>query len=269
MDRRLSIEPFILGLCICFSGFSIGLVGCGGGSPEPTTEAPAAESPTANISADSNIDARVPTKQLKNGMTLPDEVPIAPQDSPTSSGPDSGKGMQLPDDLSPSASRPNTSVTLVSTRPKTHSIDIRFATWDQLQQFASSTGKITIVDLWSLSCTPCLKKFPKLVSLQERYPDQILAVGVNADFDGRESYPPTSYRDDVERFLGHVKATFPNFILRTPCEDIYRQSGIRSLPAVLVFGRDGKLVKSFCDAGETTGFTYHDDVTPLVERLLN
>lgn len=266
MDRRLPLNPFVFGLGMCLATCSVGLVGCGGGSPESSTE-PAV---TGDIPESSSLNADVsPTKQLKNGMMLPDEIPLVPQEAPASSGPGSGKGMQLPDDLSPSASRQIVPMTFVSTRSKPRSPDIRFATWDQLQQFATSTGKITVVDLWSLSCTPCLKKFPKLVELQAHYPDQVLAIGVNADFDGRKKHPPTSYRDDVEHFLGNVKATFPNFILQTPNEDLYRRSGVGSLPAVLVFDRNGKLVRTFCDVGQTAGFTYPDDVTPLIEQLLN
>ena len=41
-----------------------------------------------------------------------------------------------------------------------------------------------------------------------------------------------------------------------------------SIPAVLVFDAEGKLVKQFIDAGETIGFTYDKDVIPMVNSIL-
>lgn len=276
MDRPFRIESLFFGLSLTLASCSISIVGCGGGASEPTSTAPSSDSSTMVPPSSSGLPGieEAPPKELKNGMTLPDEVPINPletQDSGKSTGPGNGKGMQLPDDLVPTTSwrsSQETSTTLVSTRSREHSVDVRFATWDQLLSVASSTGKVTVVDLWSLSCTPCLKKFPELVDLKRRYPDQIEAIGANADFDGREKFPPACYREDVERFLDTVEADFPNFILETPCEDLHRNLGIASLPAVFVFSSDGKLVKRFCDVGATKGFTYQDDIMPLVERLL-
>ena len=107
MDRFFQISRIFLGLAW------ITAVGCGGSEPSvaPTTGlAPTAtttpESATfgANTSASTGLGStpEAPPKELKNGMTLPDEVPLEPAAS-SNTGPDSGKGLQLPDDLAPTS----------------------------------------------------------------------------------------------------------------------------------------------------------------------
>ena len=73
----------------------------------------------------------------------------------------------------------------------------------------------------------------------------------------------------MANFLQGVGAEFPNYISKTPSDEIYETTEIGSIPAVMVFGADGKVVKIFADIGETAGFTYDKDVIPLVKQLLN
>ncbi|TWT98836.1 hypothetical protein [Neorhodopirellula pilleata] len=103
MDRFLQFGRVYMGLARVFMGLAwITVVGCGGSEPSvaPTT----GMAPTTTTAPDSGVSessSDVPAKELKNGMTLPDEVPLEPSASSTT-GPDSSKGLQLPDDLSPS-----------------------------------------------------------------------------------------------------------------------------------------------------------------------
>ena len=60
---------------------------------------------------------------------------------------------------------------------------------------------------------------------------------------------------------------FPTYISETPSEDVFTSMKIASLPAVLVYGADGKVVKTFVDTGDTAGFNYKSDVAPLVANL--
>ena len=48
---------------------------------------------------------------------------------------------------------------------------------------------------------------------------------------------------------------------------MYAATKLASIPAVLVYDAEGKVVKVFVDAGETVGFSYEKDVIPLVTRL--
>jgi len=97
MDRFLHFGRFFLGLAW------ITAVGCGGSEPSITpTTGVAPATTTAPDSTASGSSSEAAPKELKNGMTLPDEASLEPSTSPET-GPDSSKGLQLPDDLAPTS----------------------------------------------------------------------------------------------------------------------------------------------------------------------
>ncbi|MGB7347774.1 MAG: TlpA disulfide reductase family protein [Pirellulaceae bacterium] len=144
----------------------------------------------------------------------------------------------------------------------------KMASWEDAYKTASTSGKVTVVDVWSTVCVPCLKELPGLVELHKELGDQVLCMTVDVDFDGRKSKPPLTYEKDVVAVLSSVGADFPNFICTTASDDVYAAAEIDSIPAVFVFDADGKLVKKYVDAGEGVGFGYHKDVIPLVKTLI-
>ncbi len=144
---------------------------------------------------------------------------------------------------------------------------IQYGTWEEIQQQVRSSGRITVVDLWSLSCEPCLKEFPGLVRLHQSHGSSIQCVAVDLDFDGRKSRPPEYYEPRVSEFLDRVGADFTTYISRTPSDDVFAVTQLDSIPAVLIYDDQGKIVKVFADAGDTVGFTYDKDIIPLVTKL--
>ncbi|PHQ34413.1 redoxin [Rhodopirellula bahusiensis] len=246
------------------------LGGCGSSSaptpktPEVSTE-PDVTQPAEEPAA---VKSRQPNMNTPGGITLPEgDLPEAPVKR---SNPGEG-GMSLPDDLDLGASRDasannDSASVLVATA---EDVSIEYAKWESVRAKAGKTGKVTVLDLWSLACGPCLKEFPNLVAMQKRFGEKVVAMSANVDFDGRKTRPPESYEPKVSEFLGGVEADFDNYIIQTPSDEVFEKIGIGSIPAVIVFDADGKLVKLFSDVGETAGFTYDADIVPLVEKLLN
>jgi thiol-disulfide isomerase/thioredoxin len=236
----LNTFPLLAFLAVC--------VGCGGsdsGSVVVPPPAPAVAAPTE------------PTKEPPGSMELPKDVEIpaptlAPETAPSG-------GIEMPSDVEvPAKQAANT--------PS----QVQYANWEQIQTFAKSTGKITVVDLWSLACEPCLKEFPGLVRLHQAHGDQVQCVAVDLDFDGRKSRPPEHYEADVAAFLKSVGASgFPTYISQTPNDEVFSAAKLVSIPAVLIYDAQGQVVKVFVDAGDSLGFTYDKDVIPLVKSLLN
>jgi thiol-disulfide isomerase/thioredoxin len=147
--------------------------------------------------------------------------------------------------------------------------EVQYATWQEIESAAKSSGRITVLDLWSLACEPCLKEFPGLVKLHQSHGSAVQCMAVDLDFDGRKSRPPELYEKDVVAFLDSVGAEgFPTYISRTISDDVYAATKLPSIPAVLVYDANGEIVRSFVDAGETAGFTYEKDVIPLIERMI-
>lgn len=158
--------------------------------------------------------------------------------------------------------------TQVATKP----VKLEEGTWDDVKKYvASQKGKVVIVDLWATSCLPCMKEFPHLVELGKKHPKKLVCVSFSCDYYGVASKPPSYYRPRVEKFLKSKKATFKNFISTTPSDDLFAKIKLASIPAVLVFGPDGKLVKRFDNddiEGDEDPFSYKKQINPLVEKLV-
>lgn len=146
-------------------------------------------------------------------------------------------------------------------------------TWKDVEAIVTKNrGKIVVVDIWSLSCLPCMEEFPNLVALQKKSPEEIVCVGFNVDYAGIKTKPPETYRPRVEKFLKKNAAAFPNILSSVEAEAVFGELKLVSIPAVYVYDREGKLAKRFDSSlltdGEEEAFTYKDDINPFVDELL-
>ncbi|MGE5194010.1 MAG: TlpA disulfide reductase family protein [Deltaproteobacteria bacterium] len=151
-------------------------------------------------------------------------------------------------------------------------VSLEVASWEQTQKLvAAHKGKIVVLDAWSTSCQPCMKEFPNLVKLHQKYGRTgVTCMSLSCDYQGIKNKPPEYYRERVVRFLEKQGAAFQNLLASDPAEELYEKMELASIPAVFVYGRDGKLVKRFDNEQAKTeedNFTY-DDVIKLVEELL-
>ncbi len=117
--------------------------------------------------------------------------------------------------------------------------------YDELMQLiASKRGKIVVADLWSTYCIPCLKEFPGLVRLHRQHsPDKLACLSVCVNFSGLGK--PEDEVAEPLKFLKAQGAAFDNVLCGDPDETLYKKLRITSVPTILVFGRDGKLLKVF------------------------
>lgn len=122
-------------------------------------------------------------------------------------------------------------------------------------------GKVVVLDCWSTSCPPCVKEFPGLVALADRYGDSVVCLSLAIEYDGfgkpEESLPP------VEAFLEKVRAfRVANFVASEEADAIYKKLDLASVPAVSIWKSDGTLAIRYDDdmASRTLGrpFTYVD-----------
>jgi thiol-disulfide isomerase/thioredoxin len=230
------------------------LVGCGGSESSTTVVPP--PSPAVVETSPSPAVVETPPSDAApwGGLQLPPgEIP--PPESATT--PPASGGIQMPK-----------GVTLPVDSGATAEPRILYGSWEEIELTAKTSGRITVVDLWSLACEPCLKEFPGLVQLHQTQGGKVQCIAVDVDFDGRKTRPPEHYEPQVAEFLHSVGAAgFPTYICRTPSDDLFAATKLASIPAVLVYDASGELVKVFVDAGDTAGFTYAKDVVPLVARL--
>ena len=140
-----------------------------------------------------------------------------------------------------------------------------------LERIAAHRGKLVVLDCWSTSCPPCVKEFPGLVSLARDYGDQVACLSLSFDYEGFGT--PEDVMPPVREFLGQVGAGgIENFLGREDSDTLYEKLELTSVPAVYVYGRDGRLLQRFDDdyAANELGrpFTYAD-VRKLVDEALS
>lgn len=142
--------------------------------------------------------------------------------------------------------------------------------FDELvKALAAHKGKIVVVDFWADSCAECKREFPGLVKLHREHggADGLVCLSVAIDDPTEEGI-----MDRINGFLKKQDAAFENFVLNEPQEVWEKKLGIHAVPAVFVFGRDGKLAKAFkCETskGNPDGKVAYDGmITPFVKEEL-
>lgn len=245
--------------CICVGCCALlSIVGCGDSGSNNVTQEVSADAPAVKPETD-------PTENSPGELVMPEGL-----DKQTAGADQNSSGASAVSDVGlemPNLSSDDLESKERSSQPLGESL--RYGSWDEIQQEILRGEKITVVDLWSLACEPCLKEFPGLVQLHRDYSEQINCVSVNLDFDGRKTRPPESYESEVVAFLQSVQAEkLTSYICSTSSDDVFIEEKIPSIPVVMVFNAQGKLVKRFIDAGETVGFSYAESVRPAVIELL-
>lgn len=151
------------------------------------------------------------------------------------------------------------------------------ADWATVQaNVAKHPGKVVVIDLWSTACGPCMKEFHNLVELSRKHPDKVVCMSFSLDYAGIKSKPPSYYEERVRKFLSEQGAGFDNYLCNQDPELVYDELDFDAIPAVMVFGTDGKLAEFFHngqknEAGEPKygeEFTYADNILPLVDKLI-
>ena len=159
------------------------------------------------------------------------------------------------------------------TPEETSVVDTKVMDYQGIQMLVESyRGKVVIVDYWSTDCPPCIKELPGLVAVHNEFSgDDVKCITVSLDYIGLADEGPETYKDKVMPILQHVGATFDNVIAADDSETMLKKLELAAPPAVMVYGRDGKLAKRFDNeeaASEAEGFTYEKDITPLVKQLV-
>jgi len=137
-------------------------------------------------------------------------------------------------------------------------------TWRQFQQRLANKGvKYTMVDAWSTTCGPCKENFPHVMAMHRKYgPKGLSVISLSLD-DASDSAAVT----EAERFLKEKKAVITNVLLDESFGEGFEKLNINAIPAVFLFGPDGKEMKRFTMDDPNKQFTY-DEVEKAVAALL-
>jgi thiol-disulfide isomerase/thioredoxin len=134
---------------------------------------------------------------------------------------------------------------------------------DQVASNKDKKAKLVVVDAWATWCVPCMKNFPHLVEMHEKYADKgLVAISLSLDvpYDSKKVAAATA-------FLKEKKAVFTNLILDERTDDAFEKLNIGAIPAVFVYTPDGKEIKRFTFDDVDKPFTY-EQVEAFVKDYL-
>jgi thiol-disulfide isomerase/thioredoxin len=98
-------------------------------------------------------------------------------------------------------------------------------------------GQVAVIDFWATWCRPCIKEFPTLKRLAERYGESIVLLGVNLDRQDELSADGLRAWVTREKVPGrHVQDG------RGWDSDLVKIFGVTEIPFTLVVGADGSVV---------------------------
>lgn len=160
-----------------------------------------------------------------------------------------------------------------SDRADERAILVDVQSWDEAQQWiAEQRGKVVVVDLWSSWCVPCVREFPHLVKLAHEHAGNVVCLGFNLDYSGAAGETPEAFVDPIRQFLTKQGADFANVVSSDPADEVFQRLELGSIPAVLIYDRQGQLSKRFDNDdnlyGEE-GFTYDEQIVPWIRQLLD
>jgi thiol-disulfide isomerase/thioredoxin len=150
--------------------------------------------------------------------------------------------------------------------PARGKVELQPVKWDEYRTRLAtnpSKARYTLVDAWSTTCAPCKENFPHLVEMHAKYGKKGLAV-VSLALD--DVSDPKAI-EEAKRFLESKNAEFTNLLMNEEFGVGFEKLGINAIPAVFIYGPDGKEVKRFTMDDAENQFTY-EQVEKEVAALL-
>ena len=90
-----------------------------------------------------------------------------------------------------------------------------------------------LIDFWATWCKPCIKAFPELEAIHQKYKNEgLTVVGINTD--------SPRMRERVEPFIKNLKVTFP--ILIDENGDVMMQFRVMALPTPFLISLDRNIL---------------------------
>ena len=125
-------------------------------------------------------------------------------------------------------------------------------------KLASFRGKVILLNFWATWCGPCKVEIPDLVSLQEKYRDDLVVLGILVQDEMNKAIPP---------FASEYKINYP-LLDGNNREDVETAYGpFYGIPSSVIIGRDGRIAQKH--SGIRSREQFEREIAVLVETGTN
>lgn len=116
-------------------------------------------------------------------------------------------------------------------------------------------GKVVLLDFWTFCCINCMHVIPDLHRLEEKYPDELVVIGVHsAKFDSEKD------SDNIRNAILRYEIHHP--VINDKDFKVWNSYGVRAWPSFALIDPNGKVV------GMTSGENVYDLLEPYIEGLV-
>lgn len=113
--------------------------------------------------------------------------------------------------------------------------DFSLETMDgKLLSLSDFRGKLVILNFWASWCEPCIREFPSMLRLLEKFNGRVVLLAVSADYE----------RQDIQNFLKAFKASSSHlYVMWDKDQSVAKAYGTFTLPESYIISQDGKLIR--------------------------
>ena len=112
---------------------------------------------------------------------------------------------------------------------------------------AQLRGKVVLLDFWTYGCINCMHVLRDLKTLQERFRDELVVIGVHSP-----KFPNEKLADNLKRILVRYEIEHP--VVNDANHVVWRRYGVQAWPTRVIVDPAGNLVGTAMGEGNLEGF---------------
>jgi thiol-disulfide isomerase/thioredoxin len=125
---------------------------------------------------------------------------------------------------------------------------------DRPLRLADLRGKVVVLEFWTSCCVNCHHNARELERLAERFPQELVVVGVHA-----AKFPAEKLAANVREAILRHGLGYP--VVNDPALDLWQRYGVRAWPTIVVIDPAGNYI------GSQSGEVAAEELAPLVAAL--
>src|SRR3954465_14380064 len=99
-------------------------------------------------------------------------------------------------------------------------------------------GKLIVLDFWAFCCINCLHVLPQLRKLEERFPREVVVIGVHS-----AKYPAESETFNVRQAV--IRHDIRHPVVNDPQFVMWHAYAVRAWPTIVIIAPDGRVVGKY------------------------